>query len=378
MEMVHGGDIYTYEGVIDFSVNVNPFGPSKAVVEAAKSAIDEMEHYPDIQCRRLRKALAEETGLREDSFIFGNGAAELIFSLVQAEHPKKAVIAVPAFVEYERALESVGCQIQFYQRKEENGFALEDDFLDLLKEDVDMVFVCNPNNPTGMTADKKLLKKLLWRCEGRNIRVVLDESFVEFLENAESVTLINETIRHKILFMLRSFTKMHAIPGLRLGYGICSDKRLMERIEGVRQHWSVSLPAQAAGLAALKDKRRMKTIRDFAARERRWLTARLDELGIPYFESKVNYILIKSELDLFPALLERKILIRDCSNYKGLGRGFYRIAVRQRGDNHKLIEALEEVYREEEIEAEIAESMSREGEPDGEINHDSGHDVECG
>jgi len=133
MEMVHGGDIYTYEGVIDFSVNVNPFGPSKAVVEAAKSAIDEMEHYPDIQCRRLRKALAEETGLREDSFIFGNGAAELIFSLVQAEHPKKAVIAVPAFVEYERALESVGCQIQYYQRKEENGFALEDDFLDLLK-----------------------------------------------------------------------------------------------------------------------------------------------------------------------------------------------------------------------------------------------------
>ena len=272
-------------------------------------------------------------------------------------------------------------RIQYYHRKEENGFALEEDFLDMMKEDVDMVFLCSPNNPTGMTGDKKLLKKLLWRCEGRNVRIVLDESFVEFLENAEGATLISETIRHKILFVLRSFTKMHAIPGLRLGYGVCSDRKLLERIGDMRQHWSVSIPAQAAGIAALKDKRRVKTTRDFIARERRWLEARLDELGIRHFESQVNYILIKSELNLFEELLERKILIRDCSNYRGLGRGFYRIAVKQRGDNYKLIEALEEIYQEEEIRRQmLLEEMAeqQEGEDDGEIDHDSGNDVECG
>jgi len=362
VEYLHGGDIYTNKGMTDFSVNVNPYGPSKAVLRAAKLAMARIGEYPDPECRELREHLAAELGVKPEHLVFGNGAAELIFDLVRTEKPKKAVICTPSFAEYERALKTVDCRIQYYNCREENGFVMQEDFMDLLTEDVDMVFLCSPDNPSGTVIPKIMMRKIMIRCEFLRIRLVLDQCFFEFMAEDEDdlfLTYKNDlhesTKKYPSLFLLRAFTKMYAMPGLRLGYGICQDERLIERLEECRQPWSVSIPAQEAGIAAIKDQKRVRNIRGFLLRERKWLERELDALRIPYFPSKANYILLKSDLDLYELLKEYRILIRDCSNYRGLKKGFYRIAVRQRGDNQKLIDALQEIY-----EAAEAEQILRE------------------
>lgn len=345
--MLHGGDIYTYQGTIDFSVNINPLGPGENVVAAAKEAVDKMEHYPDVRCRALRSALAKKLEVPEDFLIFGNGAAELMFTLTMAERPEKAVIAAPAFAEYDRALRAAGCEIHYYYRKEEMGFALGEDFLAMLGDDVDMVFLCSPDNPLGNLLDFGMLRRILCRCKEKKILLVLDECFIDFVENAEDISLLSETKNTGSLLILRAFTKIHALPGLRLGFGVCSDKSLLERMEAATQPWNVSLPAQAAGVAALEDTGRVERTRQFVAEERRWIVERLKELGITYFPSQANYLLLKSDRNLFAELLKRKILIRDCQNYEGLEQGFYRIAVRRREENRKLIEAMKEIFGKE-------------------------------
>lgn len=343
MKHMNGGRIERYEGITDFSVNVNPFGTGRAVMEAVKSSLSEIGNYPDSRCSRLRAALAEDLGVPEQHLVFGSGTADLIFSAVMAEKPKKALIPVPVFAEYEQALAMNGCEIHYYKKREENGFTLEEDFLELLNEDIDMVFLCSPDNLTGRLIDRVMLWKILARCETYGIRMVVDECFIDFVENAEKATILADTKRWRTLFILRSFTAMHAVPGLRIGYGVSSDMEFVEKIESMRQPWSVSIPAQAAGMAALREKQRVKTTREFAARELKWMEKRMEKLEIEYFESHSNVLLVKSEKDLAGLLLERGLLIRDCSDEKGLGKGYYRIIMRQRGDNQKLVDALYEI-----------------------------------
>ena len=239
MEYVHGGDIYTYGDVLDFSVNVNPYGPSEEVLEAAKRSMDEVSLYPDSQCRRLRKRLAEKKSLPEEYFLFGNGAAELFFSVVLAEKPKKALLPIPAFAEYEQALRTVDCEIIYHELKRENNFALTESFLEELTEDIDLVFLCSPSNPSGQVIEPKLMEQILTRCEEKKIRLVLDECFIEFLEEEQKYTMVKKVTDHPSLFLVQAFTKMYGIPGLRLGYAMTSDARLRESMQQIRQPWSV-------------------------------------------------------------------------------------------------------------------------------------------
>lgn len=348
MGYIHGGDIYTYEGMTDFSVNTNPFGPSLSVIEAACRATREINAYPDSKCRKLRKALAESLDVSEDVLIFGNGAADLIFSLVFAERPQKAVMSVPSFAEYTRALEAVDCKVCCYYLKEENGFSLDVKFLDMLTEDVDIIFLCTPDNPTGNLIEMSLLIKIAEKCERLGIRMVLDECFCEFIEDRSQILTESAVYLYPHIFLLRAFTKMHSMPGLRLGYGITSDRKLLDKVRKVRQPWSVSGPAQAAGIAALGETDRIKKTREYVSRERNYLQGEFDRIGVEYVTSLANYILLKSHYDLFNILLQKNILIRDCSNYKGLGTGFYRIAVKTREENRLLVKALEDIYRERE------------------------------
>lgn len=343
MEYVNGGEFDRYEGLTDFSVNVNPFGTGRAVMEAVRASLNEIGSYPDNRCRRLRTALAAELGVPEEHLIFGNGSTDLIFTAVLAEKPRKALIPVPAFRQYEQALKMVGCEIHYYKKREESGFTLEEDFLELLNEDVDMVFLCSPDDLTGRLVDRVMLWKILARCETYGIRMVVDECFIDFVENIEKATILADTKRWRKLFILRSFTAMHAVPGIRIGYAVSSDIEFVERMESMRQPWTVSIPAQAAGLAALRERQRVKTTREFAARERKWMEKRLEKVEMEYFESHSNIMLLKSEKHLAELLIEKNILIRDCSDEKGLGKGYYRIVMRQRGDNQKLVDALYEI-----------------------------------
>ena len=170
MEYGHGGDIYTYRGMLDFSVNVNPFGPSEAVLEAAKRGVDKCCAYPDSQCRALKAALSEKLGVPQEFILPGNGAAELFFSIVIAEKPKKALIPVPAFSEYEQALGTVDCQIRYHMLEEKENFRLTERFLDDLTDDLDMAFLCSPSNPAGQVIPEALLRKVISRCQEKGIR----------------------------------------------------------------------------------------------------------------------------------------------------------------------------------------------------------------
>lgn len=340
---MHGGDIYSYGNVLDFSVNVNPLGMSEAVAEAAKRGVDLSAVYPDTGCRKLRAALSETHSLPGEWFFFGNGAADLFYTLVCAEKPKRALIPVPAFSEYEQALQTVGCVCDFAGTREEDGFTVDSGFEENLLPGMDMLFLCSPSNPSGRAADRALLLRIARRCERYGIRFVLDECFIEFLPEGEKQSLLREVGRYKSLIVVRAFTKIHAMAGLRLGYLASSDGELLCRMKRFRQPWNVSVPAQEAGLAALKEQGRVRQTRKLIAAQRKVLEERMKALGFRTVSSDANFILFRSRFELFHALLDRGILIRDCSDYRGLGPGWYRVAVRTEKENSRLTAALEEI-----------------------------------
>ncbi|WP_122642330.1 pyridoxal phosphate-dependent aminotransferase [Luxibacter massiliensis] len=346
MDYGHGGDIYTYQGMTDFSTNINPLGPSSEVLRTARESLAHIGEYPDSRCRELVEALSKKEGIPGETVVPGNGAADLIFSLVFAKKPKKAVLTIPSFLEYEQALEAAGCEIVYARLHEEENFCLTERYLDQLTEGVDLIFLCSPDNPSGQAIEKALLEKIVQKCVDLQITVVLDQCFYEFMEDQGQVMAAREAIKIPNIFLLRAFTKMYALPGLRVGYGISGNQELLKRLESARQPWSVSGVAQAAACAALEDQERVVRTRNFVSEERKMMEKELERIGVRYFPPSANYMLLKSKYDLFRLLKAKKILIRDCSNYRGLKKGYYRIAVKGRQENRQLIEALEEIYKE--------------------------------
>lgn len=342
MEGIHGGDIYTVRPKIDFSANISPLGPGQHVMEAMQKSLVQAVHYPDISCRELRKRLADTEQVPMESILCGNGAADLIFNIVLAEKPKKALLAVPGFAEYEQALRTVGCEIVYHRMKEEKGFRLCSDYLDDLTEDIDMIFLCSPNNPTGLVPDRKLLISILEKCSNYDIRMVLDECFIDFTDHPEQNSM-KDYLSAERLVILKAFTKFYALPGIRLGYALTSDHRLLKRMTECRQPWGVSVLAQAAGAAALEEKDRPAKIRQYIKTEREYLRQELLRFGIWFLEPAANYIFLKSERELYKELKKKGYLIRDCSNYVGLQKGYYRIAVRTHEENVQLVRALSEL-----------------------------------
>lgn len=364
MNYQHGGDIYTNEYRLDFSVNINPFGMEETVRKAAEDSMCMVTAYPDPRCRKLREAVAEKLHVMPEDLIFGNGAAEIIFEMVLAEKPKRAIVITPGFAEYEQALKTVDCEIIYYDRKEEENFSLNEHFLSFLNgkmnrnpdrtqeqpqngnSGIDLVFLCSPDNPTGSVIPSELMKQIIAVCEENGIRLVLDESFIEFVEDRKRDSMISRVQDHTSLFILRSFTKMYGMPGLRLGYGVCRDKELINRMEEMRQPWSVSIPAQAAGIEACKLTGWAESVRDYVKEQRLWMEKQLEELGCRVYPSDANYILFYTEYELMEPLKRKGILIRDCSNYRGLSRGFYRIAVKREEENRDLLTVLRTILKE--------------------------------
>lgn len=345
----HGGDIYNYQGkienVLDFSANINPLGIPDSIVQAAAAGAAQSASYPDPHCRALRLALAQSEGasLRPENIICGNGAADLIFALALAKKPQQALLLAPGFHEYEQALRAVGCQIHYHFLQADAGFQPDiDELLRQITPGVKMLFLCNPNNPTGLALTRRELLPLLERCQECGALLVLDECFNEFLDEPENYTLKPLLTDFPNLFILKAFTKIYAMPGLRLGYGLCADSGLLAQLEEVSQPWRVSTPAQTAGLAALRETAYVAKAQALVQRERRFLRQNLSELGWQVYNSQANYLFFQcpAELDLAAACRAQGVLIRDCSNYVGLTSGFYRIAVRTRSENEKLLTVL--------------------------------------
>ncbi len=353
--LVHGGDIYTAmeqgktkNEILDYSANLNPLGMPEGVKEAIVQSLCDCGHYPDPLCRKLRRALAEQERVPPEFLIFGNGAADLIFRLPIALKPRQAMILDPGFAEYENALRTADCRILHYRLKEEDGFVLTKPFLSGLKEELDLLFLCNPNNPTGRLIPQALLRDILCRCEQKQILAVVDECFIDFVEEPEKVTVKHLVKDHPSLFVLRAFTKNYALAGMRLGYGICGNERVLEQVSAAGQPWSVSFPAQEAGIQALRETQYLKEARNLVFREKKRLIDGLSALGYRIVPPAANYILFKlkdvgtpSYVKSFAAdMAEEGILIRNCANYKGLGDGYFRIAVKTEPENRRLLETL--------------------------------------
>ncbi len=345
--MVHGGDIYEYPyQVLDFSANANPLGVPKAALAAAADSLKDCAHYPDPLCRGLKEAISVFEGVPAEWIACGNGAADVLFRLVLAERPQTALVLAPSFAEYEQALKTVGCGVRRHFLRETEGFCLTERILDDLTPGLDMVFLCNPNNPTGFAAERGLLLKILEKCRRIGALLMVDECFLPFLERPEKHTLLRECGAPG-LFVLKAFTKIFGMPGLRLGYGICSDRELLDRIQSCGQPWSVSVPAQAAGIQAVKEKEYLEETAGLISRERLYLIDGLRNLGLPVYGSQANYVFFRApgRLDLKERLLEHRILIRACGNYPGLTDEYYRAAVRTHEENKRLMEALRKVLQ---------------------------------
>lgn len=371
---IHGGNVYQYSDCVDFSANCNPLGTPEAVKQAIIQSLETVSDYPQVGFERLKRAIAEYESLElkqkcewkdtektsedewkheqrntwidkieETQIICGNGAAELIFSLCRAVKPKKALLPAPTFAEYEQALRSVDCEIKYFFLKEAEEFRISEDFLQKLTPEFDMVFLCNPNNPTGVLTEREFLLKVLKRCKALDILLVVDECFLDFVEHPESYTLKELLGEYSNLFLLKAFTKRYAMAGVRLGYGLCGNPELLEQMEEMVQPWNVSSLAQAAGIAALKETDYVEKGRRMVFREKTYLIEEMGKLGLKIYPSEANYIFFHGPETLFQDCVERKVLIRDCGNYEGLEQGYYRVAVKRHEENEKLVYALEEI-----------------------------------
>ncbi|MGN0335552.1 MAG: pyridoxal phosphate-dependent aminotransferase [Lachnospiraceae bacterium] len=344
-KQVHGGDVYSKAYRIDFSANINPLGMPERVKQAAMEGIERSIHYPDVECRKLREQISYKEQVPMEWILCTNGAAELLFALTMAKKSKKALLAAPGFAEYEQALKAAGCEVSFYTCQRSQGFDIGADYPDILeKSEADIIFLCNPNNPTGLLLTEELLGKILEICKQKHIFAVLDECFLEFVGEAFQNSQKKHLKAMPELLILKAFTKMYGMPGLRLGYGMCSDTQLLERIRAVLQPWNVSLPAQLAGAAALKEEAFVKETREYVEKEREFLLTELKRLPFITYPSMANYLFFEGPENLCEVCEQEGLLIRDCSNYRGLKKGYYRIAVKTRAENEELIRVLRKYY----------------------------------
>ena len=343
----HGGDWAGYrdrygKDPLDFSINVSPSGIPAEVKKALRAAASEVDRYPDPFCRELCRKLAKAEQVLPDQILCGNGAADLIGRIVQAVKPKKGLVTAPSFSEYRQAMEQFDVSCARIFLKEDHAFRLQEDFPERIPEDVQLVFLCQPNNPTGVTTETSLLLRILERCREIGAVLVMDECFVDLLDDPRNHTMKPCLSRYPNLIVLKAFTKTYAIPGVRLGYCMCADGELLNRIAACGQSWEVSHPAQCAGIAALDAADYLTGSREMISRNRPRLKAGLERLGMQVIPGEANFLLFSGPESLDTQLMEQGILIRSCANYEGLpaDRAWYRTAVRTEADNRILLSAI--------------------------------------
>lgn len=348
MKLVHGGDWAGYRAefgcdALDFSANVSPLGLPAGVAAAITNALPTADRYPDPLCRELRAALAGAEGVPADWILCGNGAADLIFRLALAVRPRRALLPAPTFAEYEAALQTVGCAVQRVFLREENTFAVTEEFIDAVTPETDIVFLCQPNNPTGQVTPPALVERLVRRCAECGAVLVVDECFLDFLPDRDAWTAKQLLRDAPQLVILKAFTKLYAMAGVRLGYALCGDAALLEKMRGAGQPWAVSSLAQAAGLAALQETAYAGAVRALIAEQRPRMAAGLRALGLRVMDGQANYLLFRATPDFGEKLRRRGAVVRSCANYPGLDAAWYRTAVRTAQENTRLLQIMGEI-----------------------------------
>ena len=347
---LHGGNIYKFQregkrDILDYSSNINPLGVPESLKEAIKNNFDVLEKYPDINYVELRESIGKYNGVSRENIIVGNGATEVLFLYMKALAPKRALIVSPTFAEYERALKNIDSEIDYFsldEIREENKNYFDLDIERLKKESInfDLVVLCNPNNPTGNFLELEKIKDLNEFLEKNGTKLFIDECFIEFIAKWENKT--SKLLRNKNIFILRALTKYFALPGIRLGYGISFDKDLIDKINSIREPWTVNAFADLAGKVILDDKEYMKKTDRWIIEERKNFVEKLKEIKeVEVFETYSNFILLKLKTltseEFVKKMLDRGILVRDAKNFKFLNEKYVRIAIKDVEKNRKFI-----------------------------------------
>lgn len=351
MDFTHGGNVYkvarerniAIEKIIDFSANINPLGLSKLGNERLVNSLSGLLNYPDPDYVALKEEIGSFHSCHASSVYLGNGAIDLIFFLMRALSPKRAMILAPTFVEYERALLAAGSEVIPYYLKEESGFQVQVDHLLGQLVDIDCLVLCNPNNPTGQLIPRGTTEKIIRYCNQHGIALVLDEAFMDFVDMEEIESCIPLLETYKDLFILRSITKFFAVPGLRLGYLLTHNQALSTFYSENKEPWCVNHFAQEYTIAALRDRPYIKASKEFVIKERLRVVEALDEIeSISSYHSFGNYIFFKYDgsNDIKELLEKEGLLIRSCHNYRGLTDAYFRIAVKTENENNQLIDKL--------------------------------------
>ena len=364
----HGGNIYkifrekNIDKILDYSSNINPYGLPENLKKEIFEKLFVLERYPDPDYIELREKIAEKNNLNIENIIVGNGATEIIFLFMKILSPKKVLIVSPTFGEYERAIKAStlandSLEINYFELKEAENFVLNIKNLETeLENNYDLLILCNPNNPTGQFLKLKKLEEILKICEQKNTKLFVDEAFVEFVEDWENESIINSKENKENLFVIRAFTKFFAIPGLRLGYGICFNKNLLKKMLEKKEPWSVNNIADLAGQTVLDDENYIQKTKEWIKDQKKYMYENLNKIeGLRAYKTEVNFILLKIEDNLLEKgldvknlrkkMLEKGILIRDASNFIYLNKHYFRLAIKDKLNNEKVIETLTSILK---------------------------------
>jgi len=358
-EHFHGSDLEKIEKtfgikkeeITSFGANVNPLGISPMLRSNLAAHIDAITSYPDREYTDLRNAISIYTGAPLETIMVGNGSTELIGLFIQIQEPKKALLVSPTYSEYEREIILSGGTCQYHFLKEEHNFRIDvDALLADLTDEIDLLILCNPNNPTSTAIFHDDMERIIAHCQTSDIFVIIDETYVEFSPKMESITSIPLTQRYSNMVILRGISKFFAAPGLRLGYSICNNPKLYERMNQIKNPWTINSLAGVAGEIMFSDHHYIHETKAYIHAEREYIISELDTMnGLKYFDSYGNFILVKilkeeiSSYDVFVHCIKKGFMIRDCSDFPGLDDHYIRFCFMSHQKNAELIEALKEI-----------------------------------
>jgi len=364
---MHGGNLrrakemYGLESFIDLSANINPFGPPSGVWASLQKGMKDIVNYPDPESIALRKTLSSHLDQPFETIMVGNGAGELIFTIVQALKPKKVAIPIPTFSEYERAARSVGSEVNYiplgpggwakFNRIDEKSnhseeYGTNDQIWIELLKGCDLLFLCSPHNPTGSVLEKETFELILRVTKEIGCKILFDESFLDFLPDEYRRSTRDYLAANDHLIVLYSLTKFYSIPGLRLGT-VFAHPSLITNFEHYRDPWSVNVLAQHAGITALEDLAYPDQVREKMSESREYFYREFNRCNfsnLKLWPSSVNFALIEvlnqTPEELIEHLGHSGVLVRNCSSFEGLPGNFIRVAIKDIFVMQRLIEGL--------------------------------------
>lgn len=328
--------------LLDFSVNINPLGTPESIVQSWPEWRESAFAYPSVRAESLTNELASRLLLRSDEILVTNGAAEAFFLIASSLAGKKAAIVEPTFVEYRQACEAFGCQVMSVPLKEKEGWKWS---LSLLLDAiplVDALWICHPNNPTGVMYPKEQWRLLLEKARIHNTTIIIDEAFADFVH--EPIDFIPYLKQGYPVILVRSMTKMFHIAGIRLGYAAASSS-LIASLAKRQPPWSVNGVAQQIGLACLRESAFVGQTIQFIQKEREWMKNELESMGMVTSPSVANFLLCSipkgwGSREWLTYLANEGIIVRHTENFRGLDGRFIRIAIRTRQENEQLLRVI--------------------------------------